>query len=180
MQQLIITGLERRGRLKAIQPGDCKQVTVIAAINTASQLVLLFLIFTSKYYFSAQYKEAEILRNQVITVSNNSQTNNKLGVNQLKHFNTYIKAYIVGARYVLIFNSYKSYYSLKFQELCKENNIYTLYILLYLSYLLQLLNISYFLLLKRTYSYKVESLIYNNINYVTKLKFLLAYKAAFN
>jgi hypothetical protein len=49
----------------------------------------------------------------------------------------------------------------------------------YLSYLLQLLNISYFLLLKRAYSYKVKSLICYYINYITKLKFLLAFKAAF-
>jgi hypothetical protein len=51
--------------------------------------------------------------------------------------------------------------------------------LLYLLYLLQLLNVSYFLLLKRAYSYKIKGLIYNYINYITKLEFLLAFKAAF-
>ncbi|KAF1924066.1 uncharacterized protein M421DRAFT_425083, partial [Didymella exigua CBS 183.55] len=40
-------------------------------------------------------------------------------------------------------------------------------------------NISCFLLLKRAYSCKVESLIYYYINHITKLKFLLAFKAAF-
>jgi hypothetical protein len=49
----------------------------------------------------------------------------------------------------------------------------------YLSYLLQLLNVSYFLLLKRAYSCKIKVLIYYYINYITKLKFLLAFKAAF-
>jgi hypothetical protein len=49
----------------------------------------------------------------------------------------------------------------------------------YLSYLLQLLNVSYFLLLKRAYSYKVKALICYYINYIIKLKFLLAFKAAF-
>jgi hypothetical protein len=34
--------------------------------------------------------------------------------------------------------------------------------------------------LKRAYSREVESLIRNHINYVTKLKFLPAFKAAFN
>ena len=51
--------------------------------------------------------------------------------------------------------------------------------LAYLLHLLQLLNISYFLLLKLAYSYKIEGLIYNYINYITKLKFLLAFKAVF-
>jgi beta-lactamase regulating signal transducer with metallopeptidase domain len=50
----------------------------------------------------------------------------------------------------------------------------------YLSYLLQLLNVSCFLLLKRAYSRKVKSLIRYYINYITKLKFLPAFKAAYN
>jgi hypothetical protein len=33
--QLVISGLERRGRPKAIQPGNREWVTVIAAINAA-------------------------------------------------------------------------------------------------------------------------------------------------
>ena len=112
--QLIIIVLEKRRRLKAIQLDNCKQVIVITVINTASQLVLLFLVFTSQYYLSIQYKKKNILRNQVIVVSNNSQINNKLEVEQLKHFNAYIKTYIISAYYLLILNSYKSYYSLKF------------------------------------------------------------------
>ena len=178
--QLIITGLEKRSQLKALQLGNYKQVTLIASINAASYSILLFIILTSQYYLSAQYKDAVILRDQAIIVSNNSQTTNKLRVEQLEHFNAYIKARIVGARQLLILNSYKSHYSLKFQEICKENNIYTLYILPYLSYFLQPLNVSCFLLLKRAYSRKIKSLICNYINYVTKLKFLPALKAAYN
>jgi hypothetical protein len=49
----------------------------------------------------------------------------------------------------------------------------------YLFYLLQLLNVSCFSLLKRAYSCKIEALICYYINYITKLKFLLAFKAAF-
>ena len=49
----------------------------------------------------------------------------------------------------------------------------------YLSYLLQPLNVSCFSPLKRAYSYKIKALIRHYINYITKLKFLLAFKAAF-
>jgi len=52
--------------------------------------------------------------------------------------------------------------------------------LAYLLHLLQLLNVSCFLLLKHAYSYKIKSLMRCYINYITKLKFLLAFKAAFN
>jgi hypothetical protein len=49
----------------------------------------------------------------------------------------------------------------------------------YLSYLLQLLDVSCFSPLKRAYSYKIKALICHYINYITKLEFLLAFKVAF-
>jgi len=49
----------------------------------------------------------------------------------------------------------------------------------YSSHLLQLLNVGCFLLLKHYYSCKIKGLIRSYINYITKLKFLLAFKAAF-
>jgi hypothetical protein len=49
----------------------------------------------------------------------------------------------------------------------------------YLSYLLQPLNVGCFLLLKRVYSCEIKALICYYINYITKLKFLPAFKAAF-
>jgi hypothetical protein len=52
--------------------------------------------------------------------------------------------------------------------------------LLHLSYLLQLLNVSCFSPLKRAYSCEIEALICYYINYIIKLKFLLAFKVAFN
>ena len=45
--QLVVTGSERRGRPKAIQPGNREWVTLIAAINAAGWTILLFLIFAS-------------------------------------------------------------------------------------------------------------------------------------
>jgi hypothetical protein len=50
----------------------------------------------------------------------------------------------------------------------------------HLSHLLQLLDVGCFLLLKRAYSCEVESLICYHINYITKLEFLLAFKAAYD
>jgi hypothetical protein len=50
----------------------------------------------------------------------------------------------------------------------------------HLSYLLQPLDISCFSPLKRAYSREIKSLIRDHINYVTKLKFLPAVKAAYD
>ncbi|KAB2111509.1 hypothetical protein AG0111_0g2299 [Alternaria gaisen] len=60
--QLVVTGSERRGRPKAIQPGDCEWVTAIAAINAAGWLIPPFLIFAGQYHLSAWYEEADIPR----------------------------------------------------------------------------------------------------------------------
>jgi hypothetical protein len=49
----------------------------------------------------------------------------------------------------------------------------------YLSYLLQLLNVGCFSLLKRAYSREIKTLMRYYINYITKLKFLPAFKVAF-
>jgi hypothetical protein len=83
------------------------------------------------------------------------------------------------ARRLLLFNGHGSHTSAKFRDLCKENNIYTLYMPPYSSHKLQLLNVSCFLPLKVAYSSKIKGLMRCHINYITELEFLLAFKAAF-
>ena len=178
--QLVVTASERRGRPKAIEPGNRGWVTLIAAINAAGWAVPPFLIFAGKYHLSAWYEEAEIPRDWAIAVSDNGWTNNELGVAWLKHFDAYTKTRVIGARRLLILDGHESHQSLEFQELCKENNIYTLCMPPHSSHLLQPLDVGCFSPLKRAYSREVESLIRNHINHITKLEFLPAFKAAFD
>jgi hypothetical protein len=177
--QLVVTGSERRGRPKAIQPGNREWVTLIAAINAAGWSIPPFLIFAGQYHLSAWYEE-EIPRDWAIAVSDNGWTNNKLGVEWLKHFNAYTKSRVIGARRLLILDGHESHQSLEFQELCKENNIYTLCMPPHSSHLLQPLDVGCFSPLKRAYSREVESLIRHHINHITKLEFLPAFKTAFD
>ncbi|KAF7572754.1 hypothetical protein PtrM4_076590 [Pyrenophora tritici-repentis] len=93
--QLVITGLERRGRPKSIQLGNREWVTLIAAIS------------------AAWYKE-DILRDWAIAVSDNGWTNNELGVEWLKHFNAHTQARSIGARRLLIIDGHRSHQSLEF------------------------------------------------------------------
>jgi hypothetical protein len=51
--QLVVTRSERRGRPKAIQPGNREWVTLIAAINAAGWSVPPFLVFAGQYHLSA-------------------------------------------------------------------------------------------------------------------------------
>jgi hypothetical protein len=172
--QLVVTRSGRRGRPKAIQPGNCEWVTVIQRINAAGWTLSPIIIFAGKHNLSACYEE-DVLHDWAIAVSDNGWTTNKIGVDWLKHFTKHTEGEVVGARWLLILDDHESYYSLEFQELCKENNIYTLCMLPHSSHLLQPLDVGCFLPLKRTYSRKVEALICHHINHITKLEFLPAF-----
>src|SRR5689334_19605865 len=112
--QLVITGSERRGRPKAIQPANREWVTVIQRMNATGWTVPPFFIFAGQYHLSAWYKEDDIPRNWAIAVNDNGWTRNELGIEWLKHFHTHTKTRVVGARQPLIIDGHKSYYSLKF------------------------------------------------------------------
>ncbi|KAH7556263.1 putative transposase [Bipolaris maydis] len=160
--QLVVTASERRGRPKAVEPGNREWVTLIAAINAAGWAVPPFLVFAGQYHLSAWYEEAEIPRDWI------------------KHFNAHTKTRVIGTRRLLILDGHESHQSLEFQEFCKENNIYTLCMPPHSSHLLQPLDVGCFSPLKRAYSREVESLIRHHINHITKLEFLPAFKVAFD
>ena len=95
------------------------------------------------------------------------------------YFNAYIKTRQIERYQLLILDSYKSYLNQNFKDYYLENKILTLYILPYLLYILQLLNIVYFLLLKRKYLQRVRDLVRRRVFYINKEGFLLAFKDAF-
>ena len=178
--QLVVTGSERRGRPKALQPGNREWATLIAGINAAGWAIPPFLILTGQYHLSAWYEDAAIPRDWVIAVSDNGWTTNKLGVEWLKHFDAHTKTRTIGARRLLILDGHESHNSLEFQELCKESNIYTLRMPSHSSHLLQPLDVGCFSPLKRAYSREIEGLIRHHINHITKLEFFPAVKAAYD
>jgi hypothetical protein len=90
-----------------------------------------------------------------------------------------MKATSTKAYRLLIIDGHKSYYLIEFQDYYKENKIITLYILLYLSHLLQPLNVILYSLLKRYYSDGISLLARSRIYYINKETFLLAFKVAF-
>jgi hypothetical protein len=89
-------------------------VTLIQAINAAGWTIPPFLIFAGQYHLSTWYEEETILRDWAIAVSDNGWTTNKLGVEWLKHFIKHTENKVVGARRLLILDSYKSHQSLEF------------------------------------------------------------------
>ena len=81
---------------------------------------------------------------------------------------------------MLIFDRYESYELAEFQEYYKVYNIITLYLSLYFSYLIQLLNIRCFSILKQIYDREIKTFIKAYINYITKIKFFLIFKTVYS
>jgi hypothetical protein len=154
-------------------------VTLIQAISAAGWAIPPFLIFAGRYHLSAWYEEETIPRDWAIAVSDNRWITNKLGVEWLKHFIKHTESRIVGTRRLLILDGHESHQSLEFQDLCKENNIFTLCMPPHSSHLLQPLDVGCFAPLKCAYSREIEALIRNHLNHITKLEFLPAFKVAF-
>lgn len=78
--QLVVTGSERRGRPKAIQPGNREWVTAIHGINATGWAIPPFIIFAGQCHLSAWYESDDIPRNWAIGLSDNGWTTNELGV----------------------------------------------------------------------------------------------------
>ena len=81
---------------------------------------------------------------------------------------------------MLVLDRYKSYILAEFKQYYNNNNIIPISIPLYLSYLLQPLNIILFSPLKYIYSNEINLFIQASINYITKFKFFIIFKAAYN
>ena len=80
---------------------------------------------------------------------------------------------------MLVLDRYESYESAIFQDYYKVYNIITISLPSHSSYLTQPLNIGCFSVLKRAYSHQIEDFIKAYINYIIKVEFFIAFKAAY-
>jgi hypothetical protein len=105
----VVTGAERRARPELVQPGDRKWVIHIQSICAAGYATPPFIIYKGRIHISAWYKEADISRNWKLSVSENSWTNNALGLEWLKHFDAHAKTRQVGVYRLLILDGHESH-----------------------------------------------------------------------
>ena len=104
---------------------------------------------------------------------------NEIGFEWIQHFEKYTRSCTKGTYCLLILDGHKSHLSVEFQQYCQDNNIITLCMPPHSSHLLQPLDIGCFSPLKALYSKQIKKLVQLQINYITKLEFLPAFKEAF-
>ena len=81
---------------------------------------------------------------------------------------------------MLVLDRHESYILAEFEQYCKKHNIIPISMPPHLSYLLQPLDIALFSPLKRVYGDKINLFIRASINYITKSKFFIVFKAAYD
>ncbi|ESZ97150.1 hypothetical protein SBOR_2463 [Sclerotinia borealis F-4128] len=176
---MVVTNAERHGRNKAIQPGNREWATAIVCINGIGESIPPFLVIKGKNHLSSWYTESDLPLDWVIKVTNNGWTNNETGLEWIKHFDKHTIARKQGGYRMLVLDGHESHESIAFQEYCKEHNIITLSLPSHSSHITQSFDIECFSVLKRTYGQQIERYIKAYINHITKVEFLIAFKAAY-
>jgi hypothetical protein len=176
---MVVTCADRRSRGKAVQPGNREWATAIACINSEGWSVPLFLVVQGKNHLANWYTNSSLPPNWVIKPTSNSWTNNKTGLEWLKHFDKHTTARAKGLYRMLVLDGHKSHESAEFQEYYKAHNIIPLGLPPHLSHLTQPLDVRCFSVLKRAYGRQIETFIKAHINHITKVEFFLAFAAAY-
>ena len=83
---LVITSSDYTANTKLIQPSNQEQVTVIQGINLQGWTIPPYIIFKGQQHLNSQYNKIKFLYSQYLSISENSQTNNKYIYNQLIYF----------------------------------------------------------------------------------------------
>jgi hypothetical protein len=170
--QLVVTGSEKPGKRKKLQPGDREWVTLVQGIGVTGKVIPPFLILAGKVLISNWFTE-DLPRDWVINVSPTGWTNNNLALAWLHHFDMHAKP--VGVYRLLIVDGHESHRSVDFQDLCKEKKIITLCMPAHSSHLLQPLDVACFSPLKRLYGDEVSALARRRIHHINKETFLPAF-----
>ena len=176
---IVVTRSDQVGKLKAIQPSNREQATMIYSIVSDGFIIPPFLVVKGRFYLVSWYSKYQIPNDQAIKIIPNGWTDNTTSLDQLQYFDKYTKGRQIGSYQILVLNSYKSYVNAEFEKYYKENNIITIYLPPYSSYLTQPLNVGYFNVLKKMYGAKIKYFIKARITYIIKSKFFLTFRAAF-
>jgi hypothetical protein len=175
---MVITGADRRGNPKSVQPGNREWVTVIQAINAEGWAIQPFIVVAGQYHLANWYQESNLPGDWAIATTQNGWTDNKTGLEWLKHFNQHTKDRSIGRYRLLILDGHESHHSVDFEKYCEENHIITLCMPPHSSHLLQPLDVGCFGPLKIAYGRAIEQLIRCSITHVSKTEFFSAFYAA--
>ena len=176
---MVVTTSDGRSKAKLVQPGNREWATVIQGVNSRGWVLPPFIILKGEYHLSHWYTETGIPEDWVIATSKNGWTTNERGLEWIQHFDKHTKSRAKGTYRLLILDGHESHHSTDFELYCQEHNIITLCMPPHSSHILQPLDVGCFAALKKAYGRQIEEFMRSHINHISKVDFLIAFKAAF-
>jgi hypothetical protein len=177
---LVITSSDGRAKAKKIQPGNREWVTAIQGVRSDGEVIPPYVVVAGKTHLESWYRDSPFPPEWTIDLSETGWTNNRIGLDWVKHFDKHSRARTTGVKRLLVLNGHESHHSVEFEEYCKENNIITLCMPPHSSHLLQPLDVGCFSVLKRAYGKEIEKMMRDHITHITKPDFFIAFHAAFH
>jgi hypothetical protein len=117
---MVITGAERRGNPKSVQPGNRGWVTVIQAINAEGWAIQPFIVVAGYYHLASWYQECNLPGDWSIATTQNGWTDNDTGLEWLKHFDRHTKARSTGRYRLLILDGHEVTTRLNLRNIAKR------------------------------------------------------------
>jgi hypothetical protein len=177
---MVVTGANREGRRKHLQAGNREWATAIECISSDGFVVPPYLVLQGKHHLASWYTETGIPAPWRIKTSPNGWTDNETGLDWIQHFHKHTNARRKGVYRMIVLDGHESHLSAEFQKFCKDHAIITLCLPPHSSHLTQPLDVGCFSVLKRMYGKELEDFIRASIDHITKVEFLIAFKAAHN
>ena len=125
------------------------------------------------------YTETDLPHDWVIRTKSSGWTNNQIALEWIEHFDKHTASRTKDAYRMLVLDGHGSHLSAEFESYCKTNNIITLCLPAHSSHITQPLDVGCFGPLKRAYGREINAFIKAHINQISKVEFLIAFKAAF-
>ena len=176
---MVVTRSDRRGRGKAVQPGNREWATAITCISGEGFDVPPFLIVQGHFHLASWYTEGVLPDTWAIKPTSNGWTDNETGLDLIKHFDKYTRARTKGGYRMLVLDGHESHQSVDFESYCKGNNIIPICRPSHSSHITQPLDVWFFSFLTRAYGAEINTFIRAHINNITKVEFFLALHAAY-
>ena len=133
---IVVTGADRDGKRKKVQPGNREWVTLIQGVCSDGWCVPPFIVVKGAYHLTNWYVDSTLPRDWVIKPTPNGWTDNETGLDWIRHFNKHTASRVTGRYRLLVIDGHESHVSAEFQAFCKEKNIIAVFISPHSSYLL--------------------------------------------
>jgi hypothetical protein len=174
----VVTGADRRGQAKSIQPGNRQWAIGIELVSADRWVGPPMLIVKAKVHLVSWYTEGGLPDDWIVETSLNGWINDKIALAWIEHFDKYTVPRKKGIYRLLILDGHGSHYSTDFERFYTEKKIITLYMPPHSSHLLQPLDVGCFSALKKAYSVEINQFSKARITHIDKTEFFLAFHAA--